>query len=268
MMWRLDWVCSRDGCGLLTYISALRREDYMKTITTMLLLVLFFLASQSLSEEILVQKIQGDVSVRHGMTETWIKVRVGDVLRPDDTMKTGKKASAIIVTRSGEGNPVEKKIMLPEEVMLDISDIRDLSQEELMLKLTMEKVRASSYEWKNAEMNVPNTRVTHGPDKSPSAPAESDDLQVGTFQWNGTRVLYENGFYPTCALKAMDVLRRYPLLKERFENRLLVAEALEKANLRGEALNEYVSLSSEQLTPDQQEVVRSRIAQMKKQSGR
>jgi len=239
----------------------------MKTINAILLLVLFFLVSQCLSEEILVQKIQGDVSVRHGVAETWMKVRVGDVLRPDDTMKTGKRASAIIVT-SREGNPVKKKIMLPEEVMLDLSDIRDLSQEELMLKLTMEKIRASSFEWKNAEMNVPKIRVEHGPNKSPSAPATFGDLQVGTFQLNGTRVLYENGFYPTCALKAMDVLRRYPLLKEKFENRFLVAEALEKANLRGEALNEYVSLSSEQLTPDQQEVVRSRIAQLKKQSGR
>jgi len=250
-------------------ISALRGEGYMKTIATMLLLVLFSLASRGFSEEILVQKIHGDVSVRHGVTETWMKLRVGDVLRPDDTMKTGKKASAIIVTRSGDQNREEKKIMLPEEVMLDLSDIRDLSQEELMLKLTMEKVRASASEWKNTEMNVPNTpRVTHGPDKSPSTPLESDDLQVGMFQWNGTRVLYENGFYPTCALKAMEVFRRYPLLKERFENRLLVAEALEKANLRGEALNEYVGLSSDQLTPDQQDVVRSRIAQLKKQSGK
>ena len=75
----------------------------MKTINAILLLVLFFLVSQCLSEEILVQKIQGDVSVRHGVAETWMKVRVGDVLRPDDTMKTGKRASAIIVT-SREGN--------------------------------------------------------------------------------------------------------------------------------------------------------------------
>ena len=238
----------------------------MKTL--ILSLVGSLLISRVQAEELVVHKIQGDVSVRHGVTETWSKVRAGDMLRPDDTMKTGKRASAVVVMRGEDGRTITKRIALPEEVMLDISDIRNLSQEELMLKLTMEKVRASSYQWKNNEMNVPNASVEHGPDKTPVEQLPPLDLQVGMFQWNGTKVLYENGFYPTCAIKAMDVLRRYPSLKKRFENRLLVADALEKAKLRGEALNEYVSLSSEQLTPDQQEVVRSRIAQMKKQSGR
>ena len=137
-----------------------------------------------------------------------------------------------------------------------------------MLKLTMEKVRASSYQWKNDDMNVPNAAVVHGANRTPSDPLTENQLEIGRLEWNGTKVLYENGYYSTSALKAMDVMRRYPPLSENFENRLLVAQALEKANLRGEALSEYVTLSrSDKLTAEQRETLTSRITQLRKQSG-
>lgn len=229
--------------------------------------LLFFVAIAGMllnakGEDIRLQKATGDVYIRHGVAEIWTKVAVGDVLKPEDTMKTGKRGSALLVANGG------KRIMLPSEVIVDVSDIRDLSQEELMLKLTMEKVRASSYEWKNDEMNIPNATVVHGTDKTTAIPLTENQIETGRFEWNGTKVLYDNGYYSTSALKAMDVLRRYPPLGEKFENRLLVAQALEKANLRGEALSEYVSISqSDKLTAEQREVVAARIAQLRKQSG-
>jgi hypothetical protein len=159
-----------------------------------------------------------------------------------------------------------KKISLPPEVMVDISDIRELTQEELMLKLTMEKVRSSSYEWKNKEMNIPNTTVVHGEAKDKKETPAETNPEVGVLQMNGTRVLYENGFYPTSALKALDVMRRYPSLGGKFENRMLVAQALEKSNLKSEALSEYVLLSrAENFTKEQRELVQSKIAQLKRQ---
>jgi len=158
-------------------------------------------------------------------------------------------------------------MMLPAEVIVDVSDIRNLSREELMLKLTMEKVRSSSYQWKNDEMNIPNAAVTHGEPPATITLTENEP-EIGRFEWNGTKVLFENGYYSTSALKAMDVLRRYPSIGDKFDNRLLVAQALEKANLRAEALSEYVSISqSEKLTVGQREIVAGRIAQLRKQSG-
>lgn len=231
----------------------------MKTICV---LVMIIVASSAFGQSVTVRRLQGDVSVRHGVAESWTSVAVGDVLKPDDTMKTGKKGMAVLVVNEA------KRITLPSEVIVDVSDIRDLTQEELMLKLTMEKVRASSYQWKSNEMNSPNAIIVHGPDGTPSIPPAENDLEVGTFEWNGTRVLYENGYYSTSALKAMDVLRRYPALGKRFENRLLVAQALEKANLRGEALNEYgVLLNSEKLTDAERELVKVRVSQLRKQAG-
>jgi hypothetical protein len=233
----------------------------MKAVGMVALLML--LVSVAVAGGIQVQRMQGDVSVRQGVTEVWTRVAVGDVLRPDDTMKTGLKGSAVLMVSMGNGT--FKRISLPPEVIVDMSDIRELSQDELMLKLTMEKVRSSPYEWKNEDLQVPNAAVIHGTDKSTGSAALENDPAVGLMQLNGTRVLYENGYYSTCALKAMEVFRFHPSLAGRFEDRLLVAEALEKARLRGEAINEYgTMLKMQSLTVKQRDLVQARMEDLKR----
>jgi hypothetical protein len=233
----------------------------MKAVGMVALLML--LVSVAVAGGIQVQRMQGDVSVRQGVTEVWTRVAVGDVLRPDDTMKTGLKGSAVLMVSMGNGT--FKRISLPPEVIVDMSDIRELSQDELMLKLTMEKVRSSPYEWKNEDLQVPNAAVIHGTDKSTGSAALENDPAVGLMQLNGTRVLYENGYYSTCALKAMEVFRFHPSLAGRFENRLLVAEALERTRLRGEAINEYgAMLKMQSLTVQQRDLVQARMEDLKR----
>ncbi len=234
--------------------------------TAVIAAVVLFTA-RAAAGDITVLKMQGDVSVRHGVTEVWVKVSPGDVLRPDDTMKTGKKGSAVIVLTSAEGAAEKpRSITLPGDVIVDMSDVRDLSSEELMLKLTMEKVRASSYQWKSDDLQIPSAAVVHGADKSSEQPLRVSDPATGVLQLNGAHVLYENGFYATCALKGMEVFRLYPSLGSQFRSRMMVAEALEKANLRGEAVNEYASISRlETATPEQRALIHARIESLRKQ---
>jgi hypothetical protein len=229
--------------------------------------VLVLLSSVSLSkaQDIVVQRLQGEVAVRHGVTEVWTNVAVGDVLRPDDTMKTGKKGTAVLTAPVGNTGSV-KRITLPPEVIVDLSDVRELTQEELMLKLTMERVRASSYQWKSDELHIPNAAVVHGENRSGGAPLADNDPQSGILQWNGARVLFDNGFYSTCALKAMELFRLYPSVGAKLENHLMAAEALEKACLRGEALSEYTAmLQMEGVSAAQQALVKEKIAALRKQ---
>ena len=137
-----------------------------------------------------------------------------------------------------------------------------------MLKLTMEKVRASSYEWKSNELNIPSTTVVHGTDESPGTALSPDQIRVGRLQLNGSRVLLDNGFYSTSALRAMDVLRRYPSLAEEVDNRMLLAEALEKADLRGEAISEYSEvLHMESAGGEMKAEVRRRIEELRTRGG-
>jgi hypothetical protein len=231
----------------------------MKGFRTFIAIGLTLLLASSAfgAEKILMQRAQGEVTMRVGVAESWTTVQAGDELKANATVKTGKQSSALIVAAT-------KRITVPPEVMLDISDIRELTQEELMLKLTMEKVRATSYKWKEDEMRISNTTAPHGEAKDKRQALVESNPEIGAMQIKGARVLIENAFFSTGALKAMDVLRRYPTLAN-FENRLLVAQALEKANLKGEALNEYIVMANSPATSkEQKDLLQSRIAQLKR----
>jgi hypothetical protein len=235
----------------------------MKTIVLMLILAVACGVAPA-AESIIIQRADGEVSVRHGVAEVWNKVAPGDVLRPNDTMRTGKGGKVVLLVQWGT-TATSKKMSLPPHVIVDMSDIRDLTQEELMLKLTMEKVRGSSYQWKNDGMVIPDAAVVHGANNATAAPLSENDIQTGRLQLNGVRVLYENGFFASCVLRAMEVFRLYPALSSSFEHRLLLAEAMEKANLRGEALAEYGAVSRlEGLTPGEQVQVQGRIQTLRK----
>lgn len=209
-----------------------------------------------------VSKIHGDVNVRHGVAESWTALSAGEILGPEATLRTGKSGSVTLAVIKGG---VAGTINLPPGVMVDVSDIRELTPEELMLKLTMLRVRSTSYEWKSNELNIPNTTIVHGTDASTGTSLRENDPAEGIMLMNGTQLLFDNGFYSTCALKSLDVMRRFPSLASSFDNRWLVAEALEKAELTGEALSEYSGITSmENLTEDQEARVHARIVQLRK----
>jgi hypothetical protein len=216
------------------------------------------LAGLAVAQGITVQKIQGDVRVRHGVTEQWTVVAAGDVLRPDDSMKTGAKGTAVVVAVKGSA---PKRISLPPEVVVDIIDIRDLTPEELMLKLTMERVRMSPTK-SDENPSVPNAAVIHGADRGGTGPAvQPNDAALAGPMWNGARVLFENGFYSTCALKGMELSRLFPATAMVADNRLMIAQSLDRAGLRGEAITEYHAvLGLEHLSSAQETAVRQRLS--------
>jgi hypothetical protein len=235
----------------------------MKTPAVVMLVVLG--TAMLYGGDIIIQNVQGDVQVRQGVTEVWHQAAPGDVLKPDDTMRTGPKGKAVILVPSATPQRTPKRVALPPDVMVDMSDVRDLSQEEVMLKLAMEKIRSSSYQPSQDGLNIPNASVVHGTNKAAGTPLVENELAIGILRLNGTRVLFENGFYSTCALKAMEVFRLFPPLAERFSARLLVAEALERAHLRGDALTEYgTMLTLSGLTAEQQSLIRQRMEQLRK----
>jgi hypothetical protein len=235
----------------------------MKTIITVSLTLLLVLVASA--GEIVVQKIDGDVSVRKGIGEEWTRVATGDVLRPNDTIRTGKQGAAVIVVRWPSEQSHPKRVTLPQEVMVDLSDIRDLTQEELMLKLTLEKVRASTSQWKNDGLHIPNAGVIHGDDRSAPQPVATIGSQDGEYLLNGAKVLFENGYFATCLLKAMRVFRSYPALRENVDHRLLLAQAMERATLRGEATAEYGALlGSPGLTSSQQKLIELRLQELRR----
>jgi hypothetical protein len=157
-----------------------------------------------------------------------------------------------------------KVLTIPEHVIVDLSDLRMLTQQELLLRLAMERVRSVPDKPQDDELHIPRISSVHGISKSSSKRVPTVNVEGGRFQLNGVKILYDNGFYGTCVLKAKEVFRLMPELRSTIPVRLLVANALVKMNLRDEALSEYAELSKEKLDPQQRAMVDQQLGQLKK----
>lgn len=203
--------------------------------------------------------VKGEVLVRRGVATDWQPAQPGDLLKPEDSMRLGKKSSSTIVIEK------DKRISLPENIILDVADFRSMTKEELLLKLAMDRVLSIPDRKEDNEMNVPRTTVVHGTEKSLSSKRQLlQNVEEGLMQLNGTRFLYSHGFLSGSILRAKEVFRLYPDLQKRIEFRLMVASALERSSLPGEALSDYTSIAGEQLADTDRTFVEERIAELRK----
>ena len=213
----------------------------------------------SAGAEIRIVSLKGYVYARHNVQEEWVGVAAGDVLKPEDSMKLEKKSSATILIDG------VRKIVVPESVILDLSDLRTLTQEELLLKLAMEDVRGIPNQptGQPGDIHIPTTTTIHGENKTPSTMPEPNPAQTGALQLNGARLLFDQGFYATCVLKTKGIVRRYPDLSNVMDAHVMIADGLERMKLKGEALREYLNIPGSSLTAEQRSIVEGKIARLK-----
>jgi len=224
-------------------------------IRLLCLVMLSLLVLPLLAADFTVKAVKGTVEVRRGVMEEWRKVKVGDLLKPEDSMRTGPGASATIEMD-------KRKLVVPELTILDISDVRQLSQEDFLLKLAMENILAVPPREKD-ELVIPSATVLHGENKSKTVLPSSSDGKVGEMQLHGARVLYDNSYYATSILKSKETLRTHPEVRSNYDARLTVAMAFEKMRLTKEAITEYSLLSKENLPAPQAKKVQSALDKLK-----
>ncbi len=227
----------------------------MKRVVSVVILSLVTVAL--CANDFTVKAVKGSVEVRRGVSEEWKKLSVGDVLKPEDSMRTGRGASAIIESSS-------RNLTVPEMAIIDISDVRELTQEEFLLKLAMENILAVPPR-NNHDVMIPSTTVLRGSDRSKEESAAPPHVETGAMQLHGARVLFENSLYGTSILKSKEVFRIYPTLKTDYHARMMVAQAFERLKLTNEAVTEYSLLAKESLTPQQAKQVQSAIERLKRQ---
>jgi hypothetical protein len=229
----------------------------MKRILTIFTVMAIVVATMH-AEDYLVKSLKGKAKVRHGVMETWTSVSVGDTLKPEDTILT-ERGSTMVVIKSAA-----IRYTIPEESMLDIADLRNLSQDELLLKLAMENIKSVPVQQRSNDINVPNTTIVHGDDISKDAEAlKLPRTEVGSLQMHGVEVLYNNSFYASGILKSKALIRLFPEARDEFAFRYQLARAFEQVNLYDEALTEYVSLSQQPLMKDQKVKLDKTIQQLK-----
>ncbi len=226
-----------------------------KVFTMCLVVVLPLLANSYV-----VKAVKGTVEVRRGVAEEWKTVQVGDVLRPEDTMRTGKKSSAAIAVDG-------KQLAVPEQTMVDISDFRQMTQAEFLLKLAMENILAVPPR-DNGTMTIPRTTVLHGAEAGKESAGSVTKVDAGVMQLKGAKLLYDNAYYATSVLKTKETYRLYPDLQSNIDSRIRMASAFEKMKLANEALAEYSGLQKDQLPAQQQATVKSAIERIRKVQNR
>jgi hypothetical protein len=224
-------------------------------IGILLIVMLSLLVLPVLAADFSVKAVKGTVEVRRGVTEEWHKVKVGDLLKPEDSMRTGPGASATIELE-------KRKLVVPELTILDISDVRQLTQEDFLMKLAMENILAVPPREKD-ELAIPSATVLHGENKAKTDLAVMSDGKVGEMQLHGARVLYDNSYYATSILKSKETLRTHPEVRSNYDARLTVAMAFEKMRLTKEAITEYSTLSKENLPAVQAKKVQSALEKLK-----
>ena len=232
----------------------MNRKGLKSTIACLLTLLT---AGTILRADIKVTAVKGSVYVRHNVQEQWVSVSPGDVLKPDDSMKSGRKSSATVVIDD------KTTLTMPEQAIIDMSDLRTLTKEELLLKLAMERIRSVPDKSGDDELSIPRTTTMHGANMDRRPAAGVADPEAGTMRMKGTEVLFGNGFYETGILKAKELFRLYPDLSGRIDDRLMVAKALEALKLKGEAMEEYIQLGKAQLTDEQRSAVVKKLELLK-----
>jgi hypothetical protein len=224
-------------------------------IRILCLAMLSLLVLPLLAADFTVKALKGTVEVRRGVMEEWRKVKVGDLLKPEDSMRTGPGASATIELD-------KRKLVVPELTILDISDVRQLSQEDFLLKLAMENILAVPPREKD-ELAIPSATVLHGDSKSKTDVPVATNGKVGEMQLHGARVLYDNSYYATSILKSKETLRTHPEVRSDYDARVTVAMAFEKMKLTKEAITEYSLLSKENLPAPQAKKVQNALDKLK-----
>jgi len=223
-----------------------------------MVLTLVLVAAVTMYADVKIVSFKGNVQVRRGINEHWQQVSVGDVLKPEDSIKMEKQSSAVIIIDG------KLRLEIPDQVIVDLSDLRNLTQQELLLMLAMERVRSVGPQKRDDDLLVPRTTTMHGSNREPLPSAKPPVPSMSQMQLNGTKVLYEHGFYATCVIKSKEIFRTNLEMLKNFDARLRVAGALEQMNLIGETLEEYSGLLSEHLSLTQRSFVEQRIAGMKK----
>ncbi|MGB9773736.1 MAG: hypothetical protein ACP5JH_04260 [Bacteroidota bacterium] len=231
-----------------------------------MIILFFFLALPCFlrAGDFVVRSVKGNAVVRHGVSEQWVQLRGGEKLTSDDVVRTGQRSSVTLSLPSGSS------LRIPEYAVLNLSDVRALSQEELLLKLAMENIRNVPRNRREGII-IPNTTVVHGSDKAQEAAASNasekgdglDNSRLAEMEFTGAQVLFNHDYYGTCILRTKEVLRLSPEMSQRPETHLLIARSFERLELISEALSEYALLSSMELSPSQRSAVESKIESLR-----
>lgn len=179
--------------------------------------------------------LSGDVKIRRGVEENWQRAGVGMALEEIDTILTGEAATVTLETPDGG------TFRLGSFAILDIADLRKISEREMFVFLMKQKVNQIPDRPEKVKLRVGNVSVIHGTSSAEATRNKSgpDDSQNWKQETNGAQALYEQGYYPNAVVKLHKVLAKHPDREDCGEVYFNLGKAFEALQKNGQAIDAY-----------------------------
>ncbi len=217
-----------------------------KKVLTAAVLITCFLGAELVLAGAKIIRLSGEVKIRRGLEENWQPASIGLLLEDIDTILTGADGFVVLQT-SGEAN-----FELGKNSMLDISDLRKITEKELFLYLMSKKVQKIEPREGNTKLRIGNVSVVHGESKAESARAADIELTLekSIQEKNGAKALYNQQLYPNSIIKFHKILDRYNAAKNTGEVYLYLGRSFEAINHHGQAIDAYQCVIDQYQIPD------------------
>lgn len=185
-----------------------------------------------------VERVTGEVAARRGLDEQWVTVKKGMLLEDIDTIQTWEGA---VVLQMQDGST----FTMGSLSILDISDLRKISRQEMFLFLMSQKVQKMAPRQGASELTVPNVSSVHGEKKGTAERLKKDqDVQAWLRELNAAKAMYDQEFYTNSVVKLHKVLGRYTDIADCGEVNLYLGKSFEELDESGQAIDHY-QLSAE-----------------------
>lgn len=193
-----------------------------------------FISQNAIAMDARVIKMSGEVKVRRGVEEFWQPASLGVFLKNIDTILTGENGEVLLEIQGGY------HFHLGPNSILDIADMRKISEQELFLYLMREKVSKVEKRTQKTPIRIGNVSVVHGSYQDTvkeEISGISDELRERVK--NGIRALFTQEFYPNTILKIHDMINNYHPSDDCGELHYYLGSSFEALNKPGQAMESY-----------------------------
>jgi len=187
------------------------------------------------TEKVKILQAEGDVRIRRGVEESWNRTTSGVLLDEIDSILTGE-GSAVLRTFDGT------KFSLGSNTILDIADLRKLSEQEMFLMLMSKKIDKIAPGARKVKLRIGNVHVPHGSLKT-DQPAGTQKAEW-KLERNGAVALFEHNFLTNAAVKLNKILQKYQDVQDCGELNFRLGQTFEALDKTGQAIAAYQAASA------------------------
>lgn len=207
----------------------------IKKITMILICMFISIQMVFAGAQVKITHISGEVKIRRGVEETWQVAVRGMLLKEIDTIQTGEGAEVTLEINSGES------IKLGGNSILDISDLRKISEKEMLLFLMSKKIQKIEPRKQKTPLRVGNVSVVHGESKAEKNKATNTNLKKNIWrkETNGAKALFDFQYYTNTVIKLNKILSKYSSENDCGEIHYYLGRSFEALNKNGQAIDAY-----------------------------